>query len=149
MISNAAVGVQKVKALVYILGFAPDKGESLLKLVTMNAGSQIGPKTLITRKYPTAGVFACSRQRLHSPAAGACHRDVVDDGPRDHRPRREPRGPGRAEARERRRPAPMVESTMLRHELGSDEAARGSDQNSRLGIRRGASFGSRTRCGSC
>ena len=32
MISNA-VGVPNVKALVYIAGFAPDKGESLLKLV--------------------------------------------------------------------------------------------------------------------
>lgn len=54
VISNAAVGVPSVKALVYIAGFAPDKGESLLKLVTMNPGSEIGPKTLITRKYPTA-----------------------------------------------------------------------------------------------
>jgi len=54
VISNAAVGVPNVKALVYIAGFAPDKGESLLKLVTMNPGSEIGPKTLITRKYPIA-----------------------------------------------------------------------------------------------
>jgi len=52
VISNAAVGVPNVKALVYIAGFAPDKGESLFKLVTMNPGSEIGPKTLITRKYP-------------------------------------------------------------------------------------------------
>jgi pimeloyl-ACP methyl ester carboxylesterase len=54
VISNAAVGVPNVKALVYIAGFAPDKGESLVKLVTMNPGSQIGPKTLLQRKYPLA-----------------------------------------------------------------------------------------------
>lgn len=54
VISNAAVGVPNVKALVYIAGFAPDKGESLLKLVTMFPGSEIGPPTLLTRKYPLA-----------------------------------------------------------------------------------------------
>ena len=43
VISNAAVGVPNVKALVYIAGFAPDKGESLLQLVTKNPGSEIGP----------------------------------------------------------------------------------------------------------
>jgi len=53
VISNAAVGVPNVKALVYIAGFAPDKGESLVKLVTKNPGSGIGPKTLVTRPYPT------------------------------------------------------------------------------------------------
>ena len=52
VISNAAVGVSNVKALVYIAGFAPDKGESLLQLVTKNPGTMIGPKTLIQRKYP-------------------------------------------------------------------------------------------------
>ena len=36
VITNAAVGVLNVKALVYIAGFAPDKGESLVQLVTMN-----------------------------------------------------------------------------------------------------------------
>ena len=54
VISNAAVGVPNVKALVYIAAFAPDKGESLFQLVTMNPGSEIGPNTLITRKYTTA-----------------------------------------------------------------------------------------------
>ena len=53
VISNAAVGVSNVQALVYIAGFAPDKGESLVQLVTMNPGSEIGPNTLITRPYPT------------------------------------------------------------------------------------------------
>jgi pimeloyl-ACP methyl ester carboxylesterase len=52
VISNAAVGVSNVKALVYIAGFAPDKGESLIQLVTKNAGTMIGPKTLLQRKYP-------------------------------------------------------------------------------------------------
>jgi pimeloyl-ACP methyl ester carboxylesterase len=55
VITNAAVGVPQVKALVYIAGFAPDKGESLVKLVTMNPGSEIGPTTLITRQYPLSG----------------------------------------------------------------------------------------------
>jgi pimeloyl-ACP methyl ester carboxylesterase len=55
VITNAAVGVPQVKALVYIAGFAPDEGESLVQLVTKNPGSQIGPKTLIERKYPLAG----------------------------------------------------------------------------------------------
>ena len=55
VITNAAVGVPQVKALVYIAGFAPDQGESLVGLVTMNPGSQIGPETLITRPYPLTG----------------------------------------------------------------------------------------------
>jgi pimeloyl-ACP methyl ester carboxylesterase len=55
VISNAAVGVPNVKALVYIAGFAPDAGESLVQLVTMNPGSEIGPTTLIPRPYPLPG----------------------------------------------------------------------------------------------
>ncbi len=47
VISNAAVGVPNVKALVYIAGFAPDKGESLVQLVTMNPGTDIGRATLM------------------------------------------------------------------------------------------------------
>ena len=54
VITNAAVGVPNVKALVYIAAFAPDKGESLVQLVTMNPGSQIGPPTLDFRPYPLA-----------------------------------------------------------------------------------------------
>ena len=49
VITNAAVGHDNVEALVYIAGFAPDAGESLVQLVTMNPGSEIGPSTLITR----------------------------------------------------------------------------------------------------
>jgi pimeloyl-ACP methyl ester carboxylesterase len=52
VITNAAVGVPNVKALVYIAGFAPDSGESLVQLVTMNPGSLIGPDTTIGRPYP-------------------------------------------------------------------------------------------------
>jgi pimeloyl-ACP methyl ester carboxylesterase len=52
VITNAAIGHGNVKALVYIAAFAPDEGESLFQLVTMNPGSQIGPNTLITRPYP-------------------------------------------------------------------------------------------------
>ena len=54
VITNAAVGHDNVEALVYIAGFAPDEGESLLQLVSMNPGSEIGPNTLITRPYPLA-----------------------------------------------------------------------------------------------
>jgi pimeloyl-ACP methyl ester carboxylesterase len=54
VITNAAVGVPQVKALVYIAGFAPDQGESLVQLVTKNPGSDIG-KNVIPRKYPLAG----------------------------------------------------------------------------------------------
>jgi len=52
VITNAALGHGDVKALVYIAAFAPDVGESLFQLVTINPGSQIGPATLITRPYP-------------------------------------------------------------------------------------------------
>ena len=55
VISNAAVGVPNVRALVYIAGFAPDAGESLVHLVSMNPGSEIGPATLIARPYPLPG----------------------------------------------------------------------------------------------
>ena len=52
VISNAAVGVPNVEALVYIAAFAPDAGESLAQLVTMNPGTQITPDALIERPYP-------------------------------------------------------------------------------------------------
>src|SRR5882757_8104424 len=55
VITNAAVGVPNVKALVFIAAFAPDKGESLVQLVTMNPGTQIGPATLDFRPYPLPG----------------------------------------------------------------------------------------------
>ena len=55
VITNAAVGVPNVKALVYIAAFAPDAGESLVQLVTKNPGTEIGPQTLTPRPYPLPG----------------------------------------------------------------------------------------------
>lgn len=54
VITNAAAGHGNVKALVYIAAFAPDEGESLFQLVTMNPGSELGP-VLIARPYPLPG----------------------------------------------------------------------------------------------
>jgi pimeloyl-ACP methyl ester carboxylesterase len=55
VISNAARGVPNVKALVFIAAFAPDTGESLAGLVTMNPGTMITPAALDTRPYPLPG----------------------------------------------------------------------------------------------
>jgi pimeloyl-ACP methyl ester carboxylesterase len=55
VITNAAVGAPNVKALVYIAAFAPDSGESLQQLVTMNPGTYITPDALDTRPYPLPG----------------------------------------------------------------------------------------------
>lgn len=55
VITNAAVGVPNVKALVYIAAFAPDKGESLAQLVATNPGTQIVPDALTQRAYPISG----------------------------------------------------------------------------------------------
>ena len=65
VISNAAVGVPNVEALVYIAGFAPDAGESLVQLVTMNPGSEIGPATLIARPYPLPRRWSRNRPLPH------------------------------------------------------------------------------------
>lgn len=54
VISNAAVGVANVKALVFIAAFAPDTGETLAGLVTKNPGTHITPDALDERPYPTA-----------------------------------------------------------------------------------------------
>lgn len=55
VISNAARGVPNVEALVFIAAFAPDTGESLAGLVTMNPGTKITPDALDTRPYPLPG----------------------------------------------------------------------------------------------
>jgi pimeloyl-ACP methyl ester carboxylesterase len=55
VITNAAVGVPNVKALVYIAAFAPDQGENLQGLVTKNPGTMITPDALDTRPYPLPG----------------------------------------------------------------------------------------------
>jgi len=52
VISNAAAGLSNVKALVFVAGWAPDKGESLLGLIAKYPGTMIGPKTTFVRKYP-------------------------------------------------------------------------------------------------
>jgi pimeloyl-ACP methyl ester carboxylesterase len=55
VISNAARGVPNVKALVYVSAFAPDTGETLQTLVTMNPGTMITPANLDMRQYPLPG----------------------------------------------------------------------------------------------
>ena len=62
VITNAAVGHDNVEALVYIAAFAPDEGESLFQLVTMNPGSEIGPEH---PHHPA--VPAARRQPRHRP----------------------------------------------------------------------------------
>jgi pimeloyl-ACP methyl ester carboxylesterase len=52
VITNAAVDVPNVKALVYIAAFAPATGDNLQQLVTMNPGTYITPDALDTRPYP-------------------------------------------------------------------------------------------------
>jgi pimeloyl-ACP methyl ester carboxylesterase len=42
VISNAAAGNDRVQALVYINGWVPDEGESLVELAQLNEGSLIG-----------------------------------------------------------------------------------------------------------
>ncbi|WP_369213157.1 alpha/beta hydrolase, partial [Streptomyces flavofungini] len=51
VITNAARGHANVKALVYVAAFAPDEGESALRLAGMFPGSQL-PDALVTRPFP-------------------------------------------------------------------------------------------------
>src|SRR6266853_1170757 len=83
VITNAAVGVPNVKALVFIAAFAPDKGESLVQLVTMNPGSQIGPTTLDFRPYPLPGGgtgidLYIKKSAFHDAFAGDLPLEVTD-----------------------------------------------------------------------
>jgi pimeloyl-ACP methyl ester carboxylesterase len=55
VITDAAVGDRNVKALVYIAGWAPAKGESLLSLIESKLGEEIAPLTVITTSYPELG----------------------------------------------------------------------------------------------
>ena len=91
VITNAAVGVPNVKALVYIAAFAPDKGESLAQLVTMNPGSQIGPATLDFRPYPLAdggtGIdLYIKKSAFHDAFAGDLPLEVTDQMQATQRP---------------------------------------------------------------
>src|ERR1700674_5896946 len=91
VITNAAVGVPNVKALVYIAGFAPDKGESLFQLVTMNPGTQIGPATLDVRAYPlpdggTGTDLYLKKSAFHDAFAGDLPLKVTDQMQAEQRP---------------------------------------------------------------
>ena len=91
VITNAAVGVPNVKALVYIAAFAPDKGESLVQLVSMNPGSQIGPATLDFRPYPLAdggtGIdLYLKKSAFHDAFAGDLPLEVTDQMQATQRP---------------------------------------------------------------
>ena len=48
------IGVPNIKALVYIAGFAPNRGELVEQLVAKNPGSEI-MRNLITHTYPLPG----------------------------------------------------------------------------------------------
>jgi len=91
VITNAAVGVPNVKALVYIAAFAPDKGESLVQLVSMNPGSQIGPTTLDFRPYPlpdggTGIDLYLKKSAFHEAFAGDVPLKVTDQMQATQRP---------------------------------------------------------------
>jgi pimeloyl-ACP methyl ester carboxylesterase len=91
VITNAAVGVPNVKALVYIAGFAPDNGESLVQLVSMNPGSQIGPDTLDTRPYPlpnggTGTDLYLKKSAFHDAFAGDLPVEVANQMQATQRP---------------------------------------------------------------
>ncbi|MEV4313105.1 alpha/beta hydrolase [Actinocrispum sp. NPDC049592] len=63
VISNAAVNEPNVKALVYIAGFLPERGESALDLSTKFPGSTLGD-TLQQVKLPDGGIDLYVRQDL-------------------------------------------------------------------------------------
>src|SRR5438105_11981984 len=91
VITNAAVGVPNVKALVYIAAFAPDKGESLFQLVTMNPGTQIGPATLDFRPYPladggTGTDLYLKKSAFHDAFAGDLPLEITDQMQAAQRP---------------------------------------------------------------
>jgi pimeloyl-ACP methyl ester carboxylesterase len=91
VITNAAVGVPNVKALIYIAGFAPDAGESLAQLEAMNPGSQIGPLTLETRPYPltdgsTGTDLYLKKSAFHDTFAGDLSVEITDQMQATQRP---------------------------------------------------------------
>jgi pimeloyl-ACP methyl ester carboxylesterase len=52
VITNAAVGVPNVKALVYIAAWVPDQGDSLASLMQLPAAQTIAPVPVIAATYP-------------------------------------------------------------------------------------------------
>jgi pimeloyl-ACP methyl ester carboxylesterase len=55
VITDAAAGDANVKALVYIAGWAPAKGETLLSLIESKLGKEIPPLPLTSTPYPEQG----------------------------------------------------------------------------------------------
>lgn len=58
VITNAAVGVTNVKALIYVAAFLPAQGESIATILPPNKypGSLLGPSTTAVRPFPNAEV---------------------------------------------------------------------------------------------
>jgi pimeloyl-ACP methyl ester carboxylesterase len=52
VISNAATGNANVKALVYVAAYAPDEGDTVLRLSGLAPGGMIGPATLTIQSFP-------------------------------------------------------------------------------------------------
>jgi len=91
VITNAAVGVPNVRALIYIAGFAPDADESVALLEAMNPGSQIGPETLEARPYPladggTGTDLYLTKSAFHDTFAGDLSLEITDQMQATQRP---------------------------------------------------------------
>ena len=91
VITNAAVGVPNVKALVYIAAFAPDEGESLGEIEAMNPGTQLTPNALTPRPYPlvTGGTgtdLYIKQSVFHEAFAGDLPLSVTDQMQATQRP---------------------------------------------------------------
>ena len=52
-ITNAATGLQNVKALVYVAAYAPDQGDTVVSLEKLAPGGEIGPPTLDVTQVPS------------------------------------------------------------------------------------------------
>lgn len=52
VLTNAATGRSNVRKLVYIAAFAPDAGETVGGLLSMNPGSMLVPANLVLRPHP-------------------------------------------------------------------------------------------------
>ena len=71
VITNAAVGVPNVKALVYIAAFVPDQGETLGQLAAREPGSLIGDPTRSSRARTRCPVAAGHGPLPQAPRASA------------------------------------------------------------------------------
>ncbi|MFJ5708712.1 MULTISPECIES: alpha/beta fold hydrolase [unclassified Streptomyces] len=77
VISGAAVGDRRVKALVYIAAFTPDEGESAAELAARFPGSTLGD-TVTPRAYPLPGGGAGTELLIEQ---SAFHRQFAADVP--------------------------------------------------------------------